>query len=183
MPSIAQLSLMLLLGAIFALAAAGKLAAWHELSGVVQNFRLLPQRMVQPVTVLLPVAETAIAAGLQVPAARSAAAWGAAALLLMFAAALAINLRRGRREIDCGCFRSDLRQPVSTALVLRNLLLALSALALAAWPSTAVPQPVEWLLASAAAATLLACYLATGLVFRPAPPRYEDNFRASRDPH
>ncbi|CAB5692019.1 Methylamine utilisation protein MauE [Delftia tsuruhatensis] len=183
MPSLAQLSLVLLLGAVFALAAAGKLAAWHELPGVVGNFRVLPQRLVRPVALLLPVAETAIAAGLQVPAARGAAAWGAAALLLVFAAALAINLRRGRREIDCGCFRSDLRQPVSAALVLRNLLLALAALALAAWPSAALPQPVEWLLAPAAAATLLACYLATGLVFRPAPPRYEDNFRAGLDPH
>ena len=31
-----------------------------------------------------------------------------------------MNLARGRREIDCGCFGPALRQPLSLALVLRN---------------------------------------------------------------
>ncbi|MDR0203966.1 MAG: hypothetical protein LBJ40_17620 [Delftia acidovorans] len=183
MPSVAELSLALLLGAIFALAAGSKLSAWQELPGVIRNFRLLPRGLVLPAALLLPVAEAAIAVGLQVPAVRTAAALGAALLLLAFAAALAISLQRGRREIDCGCFRSDLRQPVSAALVVRNLLLALASLALAAWPLGLAPQPFEWLIAGAAAATLLSCHLATGLVFQPAPPRYEDNFHASSHNH
>ena len=103
MPSVAELSLALLLGAIFALAAGSKLSAWQELPGVIRNFRLLPRGLVLPAALLLPVAEAAIAVGLQVPAVRTAAALGAALLLLAFAAALAISLQRGRREIDCGC--------------------------------------------------------------------------------
>src|SRR5258708_19110455 len=52
--------------------------------------------------------------------------WGAAlatALLAGFAVAMAINLVRGRKEIDCGCFHSTLRQPLSVAFVARNLFL------------------------------------------------------------
>ena len=38
---------------------------------------------------------------------------------------MAINLARGRIEIDCGCFQSTLRQRLSVALIVRNLLLVL----------------------------------------------------------
>jgi hypothetical protein len=50
---------------------------------------------------------------------------GAAALLLLFALAMGINLRRGRRHIDCGCFQSALEQTLSWTLVMRNAVLAL----------------------------------------------------------
>jgi hypothetical protein len=38
---------------------------------------------------------------------------------------MGINLRRGRRHIDCGCFQSALKQTLSWVLVMRNLVLAL----------------------------------------------------------
>jgi hypothetical protein len=37
---------------------------------------------------------------------------------------MAINIGRGRSAIDCGCGRSQLRQPLRWGLVLRNLVLA-----------------------------------------------------------
>jgi hypothetical protein len=46
------------------------------------------------------------------------------ALLLVFAAAMAINIRRGRTQIDCGCGLSALRQGLGWPLVARNLALA-----------------------------------------------------------
>ena len=50
---------------------------------------------------------------------------GAAALLLLFAAGMGINLARGRRHIDCGCFQSALKQTLNWKLVIRNIALAL----------------------------------------------------------
>ena len=38
---------------------------------------------------------------------------------------MGINLRRGRRHIDCGCFQSALKQTLSWTLVMRNVVLAL----------------------------------------------------------
>jgi len=37
---------------------------------------------------------------------------------------MGINIRRGRSQIDCGCGRSQLRQPLGWGLVARNILLA-----------------------------------------------------------
>ena len=48
----------------------------------------------------------------------------AAALLILFAVAMGINIRRGRRHIDCGCFQSALKQTLSWILVARNAGLA-----------------------------------------------------------
>lgn len=61
---------------------------------------------------------------------------GAVALLLLFAAAMAINLARGRADIDCGCGQSFLKQTLSWSLVARNAALAAMLL-----PSFAVPGP------------------------------------------
>jgi hypothetical protein len=44
---------------------------------------------------------------------------------LLFAVAMGINLRRGRRHIDCGCFQSALKQTLSWTLVVRNVVMAL----------------------------------------------------------
>ncbi|WP_328799163.1 MauE/DoxX family redox-associated membrane protein, partial [Sandarakinorhabdus rubra] len=59
------------------------------------------------------------------------AAWAplaAIALLLTFAAAMAINIGRGRRHIDCGCGHAGLRQQLGWGKVLRNVGLALALL-------------------------------------------------------
>ena len=76
--------------------------------------------------VLLPLAEAAAALALLTPW-RAGGALLAAALLLLYAGAMAWHRARGRR-LDCGCGGEPL--PLSWALVLRNL--ALAALALAA---------------------------------------------------
>jgi hypothetical protein len=58
-------------------------------------------------------------------------------LLALFAVAMAINLRRGRAHIDCGCGQSFLKQTLSWTLIARNA--ALVALLL---PSLAVMRPM-----------------------------------------
>jgi Methylamine utilisation protein MauE len=96
---------------------------------------LLPQVLVGPVTYILPPAEAAIGAmlptGLFAPWAEAAAA----VLLGVFALAMGINLLRGRRHIDCGCFQGALKQTLCWTLVGRNALLALLLVGAHAAPS------------------------------------------------
>lgn len=110
-------------GLVFLQAAFAKLQHRELLSGVIANYRLLPAGLVGPAALLLPPAELAVGAALLL-AGHWLAAAAAAVLLVAFAAAMGINITRGRREIDCGCGRSQLRQPLSWLLVGRNLALA-----------------------------------------------------------
>ena len=48
-------------------------------------------------------------------------------LLAIYTGAIASNLARGRREIDCGCFASSARVPLSPWLIARNLILIAAA--------------------------------------------------------
>ena len=174
-------ALALLIALVFAAAAIAKLTAWSELPGVVQNFRVLPRTLVMPVALLLPLLEAAIAPGILVNETRSVAALAAAVLFTVFGAALAMNYRRGRRQIDCGCFRSDLKQPISIAVIVRNCFLAVCALLLLLPAGAAAAlSPLAWAIAVAAAVTLFLCYLSVGLLFRAPAPSYEDNLHAAR---
>jgi hypothetical protein len=145
------------LACIFATAAAGKLRHLTVFEGVLANYRLLPGWAVAPVHVLLPLAEVAVAIGLLT--APRLGAPGAALLLLAFAAAMAINLKRGRRDIDCGCHQSTLRQRLRWTLVGRNGVLVLLALLVAALPS-AQWSPSAWLTGAGAGVALFALYSA-----------------------
>lgn len=111
-------ALALLLG----IAAIGKLrqrARWHD---ALAAYRLLPDILLAPVALALPIAELATAAGLVAGVAPAGIA--AALLLLVFAGAMAVNLLRGRRALDCGCNPAARPQPISWALVARNTGLA-----------------------------------------------------------
>jgi len=126
-PAMAEvgLAIRVLVSLVFLTAAYGKLRHWTEFQGVVANYRLLPQGLVGPVAYLLPPTEALLGAGLMLGLGSPWPALGAAALLLSFAGAMGLNLRRGRRHIDCGCFQSALAQSLSWKLVIRNIALAL----------------------------------------------------------
>lgn len=115
-------------GIVFVEAGLAKLRHRDIVPGVVANYRLLPESMVEPVATLLPLVELGLGLGLiaSVLTGGTLSLLGlpAAALFLVFAWAMAINIRRGRRAIDCGCGRSQLRQPLSWGLVARNGVLA-----------------------------------------------------------
>jgi uncharacterized membrane protein YphA (DoxX/SURF4 family) len=148
----------LVLAAVFAMAAFAKLRALDEFVGVLHNYRILPEFLVRPVAYALPPLEAVIAAALLLGPTRSAAAAAAAALLALFALAMAVNLARGRVEIDCGCFAATLRQRISWALVGRNvLLIGLAALAL--------PTPAARALTRLDAVTIVAASLSAVLLY------------------
>lgn len=110
-------------GLVFLQAALSKLQHRELLAGVIANYRLLPTALVAPAAMLLPPAELAVSLGLLLGG-HWLAAVAAALLLVIFAAAMGININRGRSQIDCGCGRSQLRQHLSWLLVGRNLALA-----------------------------------------------------------
>ena len=114
------------------------LSQWRHrflLPGVIANYRLLPDALVTPAALALPLAEALIGLGL-IAGFTPLSAVAGIALLLLFAGAMAINIRRGRSHIDCGCGHSELRHPIGWSLVARNLLLAALLLpALAPTPS------------------------------------------------
>jgi hypothetical protein len=126
-----ELSLCLGLALLFAV------AAWHKVSdrarfrASLRGYRLLPSWLIPPVAWFLPVAEASLVLGLLWPPTRQAAALGATLLLTLYSSAIAANLARGRREIDCGCFASSAHVPISGWLVGRNVMLIVATLVLA----------------------------------------------------
>src|SRR6478752_339629 len=97
-----------LLSATFIQAGVQKIRYRAQFPGVISNYKLLPVALVPLVSWLLPPFEIALGVALLVPSSWSALAAGC--LLVVFTAAIIINLARGRTHIDCGCFQSELRQ-------------------------------------------------------------------------
>ena len=118
-------------GAVLLIGAIEKLREPELFRDAVENYRLIPSGAVSAVTRTLPLLEALAGALLLPTATRGLGAMLALALLLIFTAAITINLLRGRDRIDCGCGANQYT-PLSVGLVLRNALLMLLALTAAA---------------------------------------------------
>jgi uncharacterized membrane protein len=175
-----QLTLVLALAALFLTAALHKLLSREQWPAVVRQYRLLPEPLAGPVALVLPFTEALAAVALLWPRTRAAAAVAVAALLLVYAVALAINLRRGRRSIDCGCFGAQRRHGIAPWMVARNLLLAALALVLLLPANGRAPSATELSLALVFVVTLGFLYPVLQAVMQPSPPSFDDNLRASR---
>ena len=127
----------LLIGALALLflgASGHKWRALAEFEAVLANYRLLPGAVTPTFKWLLPLVEAAVGLALLVPATRPGAALVGAALLLGYAAAITINLRRGRLDLDCGCGPRSERRSIAAWMVVRNVALAvLLSVAAAPW--------------------------------------------------
>ncbi|MBD9438169.1 MauE/DoxX family redox-associated membrane protein [Pseudomonas sp. PDM04] len=110
----------LAIAVLLASAATHKLRAPARFRKQLADYQLLPDVLVRPIARTIPVAELMIAFALLVPAWRVYAALTAAGLMALYAAAIGINLWRGRRDIDCGCAGPDQAQPLRPVLLLRN---------------------------------------------------------------
>jgi uncharacterized membrane protein len=164
------------LALVFLQGAAEKLLAPDEFQGVVANYRLLPGALTAPFARLLPLLELATGIGIIVGASRIAAAWLAVGLLTLFCVAIAINLARGRTEIDCGCFKSALRQTISPWLIARNLLLAAAALALLLPIAPRTVGTLDYLSILAGSLMLFLTYYAAGMLTRRPITRFDAGF-------
>jgi hypothetical protein len=154
---------------IFVGSAAMKFSAPMEFRSAVENYRIVPEWGAGAVVWFVPMLELAGAAGMVASATRGAAAALLLSLIAVFSAAIALNLARGRREIDCGCFGSMLRQRLSPWLIARNATLALL-VAVAAEPRDARRLlPLDYMTIIATAAALVLLYAAANYLLANAP--------------
>lgn len=120
-----HLTVRILLAAMFAAAARHKAEDFPTFAATLRAYRCLPAVAVPAVAALLVAAEaTAAFALLAWPVAGAAAT---IALLTLYSAAIALNLARGRRDIDCGCRGPGHRQALSEWLLARNAALVAAA--------------------------------------------------------
>jgi hypothetical protein len=109
---------------LFGAAAAHKLRAIGEFAQTLAQYQLLPAVFIGVAGPAFGLMELAICLGLPWPALRPVGAVAGVALLLMYSAAITINLARGRRDLDCGCGGFGRRTPIGSWMVVRNLSLA-----------------------------------------------------------
>jgi hypothetical protein len=115
------------IGLLFAATGLHKLRNFQEFTLAVAAYQLFWPALARPAAVIIVVAELAVVAMLALPAGRPLGALLAVGLLLSYAAAMGINVRRGRTDLHCGCSWGPAHQVIRPALVTRNLLLAAAA--------------------------------------------------------
>ena len=110
-------------GLVLIFASVPKLTSPGKFSQIVQEYQLLPNKFARVAGRILPLIELAcgfaLLLGISTP-------WpGVVAMLLfaLFAGAISINLLRGRRFIQCGCFGVGRETRLSWGSVLRNVTL------------------------------------------------------------
>ena len=108
---------------LFASAALHKLLDLPRFAAVLDAYALLPGSA--RLAWIVPLSEAAVAAGMLWGVTRPWAGLLGAVLLALYAAAIAINLRRGRTDLACGCGGANERRPIAPWMVWRNLALGL----------------------------------------------------------
>ncbi|MDM0111445.1 MauE/DoxX family redox-associated membrane protein [Variovorax sp. J22R133] len=141
---------------IFLLGAMAKLWDIPLFMALMENYGLLPRWLLKPVAWLLPLCEATAGVLLLPVGTRFAGACLALVLLAIVSGAVAINLVRGQRRIDCGCGGDSLE--LSEGLLARNA--ALAVLLIVAMQSPAARQTV-WL---DMVSTLMATVFLLGLI-------------------
>jgi hypothetical protein len=168
-----DIGVLIVSGTVLLLASASlhKWRALQEFERVLAAYQLVSGRWLAPLARLLPTMELAIAVGLTVPATRPWSAFAGAALLLSYAGGIAINLRRNRLDLDCGCSGPGARQPIARWMVVRNVLLAfLLMCATAQWTVRPLTIP-DWLTVGGGLTIVVLLYLATDRLLGQIVPR------------
>lgn len=149
-------------GGVLLLAGVPKVRDREGLLRVVRGYRLLPAPLERLVAATLPSVEIALGVALIAGFAPRIAAAVAAVLFAGFCVGLTVNLLRGRRELDCGCFAfgNEGEAPrIGWFHAVRAAALAVVAGALAATTSSD-PTPAEHVLAVAGVLVALAAIVA-----------------------
>lgn len=116
------IALRVAVAAVFVLAALPKLADPASFARDIDNYRMLPDVLVGPLAVALPVLELVVAAALLTGVHAAGAAVIAAGMLGAFAIGMAQAMARGI-DLDCGCFGSAAEAQVSGLTIARNVVL------------------------------------------------------------
>jgi uncharacterized membrane protein YphA (DoxX/SURF4 family) len=108
---------------LFVSAALQKLRSPERFAELFRAYRVLPEGVAR-LWWLVPLLELTTGVALLAGGSRAGACAMGAVLLLGYAAAIAINLQRGRRDLACGCGAPGERRAIAEWMVWRNLLLA-----------------------------------------------------------
>ncbi len=142
--------------------------AWQKLhdrelfQAAVENYQLVPKSWLRWVAIALPLLELAAGVTLLMASTRTVGASLAATLLLLVTGAVAINLLRGRRDIDCGCGGLSAHvgeQTLNWGLVVRNFLLMGAILASLPDTETRALVWIDYLTAAGTTLALLGLYV------------------------
>ncbi len=132
-----------LLAVIFVVAGLAKLADRAGSQKALQDFGL-PAALAQPLGLLLPLAELAVAVALLLPVTDWWGALGALLLLFLFVGGISYNLARGRTP-DCHCFGQLHSAPAGWPTLIRNLVLAaVAGLVVGFQQQYAAPDVLGW---------------------------------------
>ncbi|MFT4563137.1 MAG: hypothetical protein ACI9BW_002891, partial [Gammaproteobacteria bacterium] len=154
---------------LFGLASYGKLSAFRVFCVTLEEYQLIPVKLVTVVAAVVTGLEVLISLGAFWQPVAQFAMFAASLLLSMYAAAIGINLVRGRRDIDCGCTGPARRQLLSGWLLLRNTGLILVALLGAAVPSERIVVAADLVLVALALIAVMAIYAAINQLMVNAP--------------
>ena len=118
---------------LFLAAAVHKFSDRLRFQGILAAYDLFPATMIPLMSIIVPVLELCLGIAWATQFSLTLVASMTAILLGSYAAAIAVNLFRGRTEIDCGCgfsssASSSSGQGISAGLVLRNMVLIALAL-------------------------------------------------------
>ena len=152
------------LALVLLVACAHKLRAPRAFIETLRGYELIPGALAPWLGALLVLAELGLGLGLLVPAAQRVATSGAVTLLLTYALAIAVNLLRDRRDIDCGCSGAADRQSLSGWLVLRNLCLAAGGITTLVPVAARALDPLDLFTIVAGVGILYALYAAANLL-------------------
>lgn len=115
--------LLALCGALlFGAAAFAKARSFAMFRVTLGEYRILPSAITAAAAAAICCLEFVLSVVLLLPQTRSPAAVLGVVLLIAYAAAIAVNLMRGRQDLDCGCGYTP--RAISGWLVIRNVVLA-----------------------------------------------------------
>jgi len=111
---------------LFVRAALHKTSDFLEYQGFVADYQLVPETWVKTIALVSVAAEVSVIVLLLIEVTRPTGLVLAAALLLCYGIAMAINIHRGHTRIECGCGGTP--QLLGRSLLWRNLALSVIAL-------------------------------------------------------
>ena len=127
-------------GLLFLVSALHKLRDLRRFAEVFAAYGVFPGALARRLAPVVPALELVVAVGLLFDNSRALALGVGVALLLTYGTAIAVNLARGRLDLDCGCAGPNDRRPVAAWMVWRNIGIAiLLAAVLVPWSD----RPVE----------------------------------------
>ncbi len=111
-----------LLAAIFAASCLGKLNGIYRFQEALEDYRLLPDTLLTPVTYAIPVMEFAVTVSWIIGRLVPLAAWTTIAMLVLFSGAMLIGLA-GHRRMACGCSGFSASRDAGWLPIARNVAL------------------------------------------------------------